>query len=147
MIGTARATPDTVEPGHSRSATFRFVDLFADIGGIRAGLSFAGGSCEYSVEMDPYAVRTYELNWGPTDARDVRDVSPEDLPPHEILAAGFPCQPFSLAGVNKKASMGRAHGSRIRRQAICSSRSSGSSMVHGSLPRRCSRGSHLTRGR
>lgn len=96
-----RRAPDT---------TFRFVDLFAGIGGIRAGLSAAGGRCDYTVEKDKYAVRTYEANWGTVDARDVTQVNVGDLPPHEILAAGFPCQPFSLAGVSKKAHLGRPHG-------------------------------------
>lgn len=93
-----------------RPAAFRFVDLFAGIGGIRGGLEQAGGRCVFSVEKDPNAVRTYEANWGPIDVRDVHDVEPEDLHEHEILAAGFPCQPFSLAGVSKKQSLGRAHG-------------------------------------
>jgi DNA (cytosine-5)-methyltransferase 1 len=102
-------------PNHRRGrprvgGAFRFVDLFAGIGGIRGGLEAAGGSCAFTVERDPFAVRTYEFNWGPVDARDVEGVASEDLPEHEVLAAGFPCQPFSLAGVSKKASMGRAHG-------------------------------------
>lgn len=95
---------------HAPETTFRFVDLFAGIGGIRAGLSAAGGRCDYTVEKDKYAVRTYEANWGNVDARDVTQVDAGDLPPYEILAAGFPCQPFSLAGVSKKAHLGRAHG-------------------------------------
>lgn len=89
---------------------FRFVDLFAGIGGIRAGLESAGGRSDFSVELDKFAVRTYEDNWGEVSARDVRCVQPSDLPEHEILAAGFPCQPFSLAGVSRKTFLKRAHG-------------------------------------
>lgn len=89
---------------------FRFVDLFAGIGGIRAGLESAGGRSSFSVELDKYARRTYEANWGEVSARDVRCVQPGDLPEHEVMAAGFPCQPFSLAGVSRKTFLKRAHG-------------------------------------
>ena len=89
---------------------FRFIDLFAGIGGIRLGLEQAGGQCVYSVEIDRYARRTYEANFGTCEAADIRQVDPAELPPYDVLAAGFPCQPFSIAGVSKKASLGRAHG-------------------------------------
>jgi DNA (cytosine-5)-methyltransferase 1 len=89
---------------------FRFVDLFAGIGGMRAGLEAAGGVCVYSVERDPFAVRTYEANFGPCEARDIRDVQAQDIPDYDLMSAGFPCQPFSLAGVSKKRSLGRSHG-------------------------------------
>lgn len=91
-------------------AAFRFVDLFAGIGGLRAGLEAANGACVYSVELDSFARETYEANWGPVTGIDIREVKVEDVPAHEILGAGFPCQPFSLAGVSKKQSMGVAHG-------------------------------------
>jgi DNA (cytosine-5)-methyltransferase 1 len=86
------------------------VDLFAGIGGIRAGLEGAGGTCVFTVEKDPSAIRTYAANWGPVDVEDIRDVQPVDLPEHEVLAAGFPCTPFSLAGVSRKNWVNRAHG-------------------------------------
>lgn len=89
---------------------FDFIDLFAGIGGIRAGLEHAGGRCVYTVEKDRAAVETYEANWGPVNKRDVFDVAPDELPHHEILAAGFPCQPFSLAGVSRKNWANRPHG-------------------------------------
>jgi DNA (cytosine-5)-methyltransferase 1 len=104
MASGLRSNPPATRAG------FRFVDLFAGIGGIRGGLERAGGRCVFSVEIDPNAIRTYEQNWGPVDATDVRLVAPADMPDHEVLAAGFPCQPFSLAGVSKKQSLGRAHG-------------------------------------
>jgi DNA (cytosine-5)-methyltransferase 1 len=89
---------------------FRFIDLFAGIGGIRMGLEGAGGTCVYSVEIDRYARRTYEANFGPCEGSDIRDIKAGDLPVYDVLAAGFPCQPFSIAGVSKKLSLGHLHG-------------------------------------
>jgi DNA (cytosine-5)-methyltransferase 1 len=89
---------------------FRFIDLFAGIGGLRLGLEAAGGECVYSVEIDKHAQATYAANFGPIDQADVRQVDPAALPPYHVLAAGFPCQPFSIAGVSKKSSLGREHG-------------------------------------
>ena len=105
----ASVTPRSMSQA-SIDPAFRFVDLFAGIGGIRAGLQNAGGRSDFSVELDKFAVQTYEDNWGEVTARDVRCVQPRDLPEHEILAAGFPCQPFSLAGVSRKKFLKRAHG-------------------------------------
>lgn len=96
---------------------FTFVDLFAGIGGIRLALQDpdVGGRCVYSVEWDPFACRTYRRNFHRDEGKeaslwagDIRDVLV--LPPHDVLAAGFPCQPFSIAGVSKKRSLGRPHG-------------------------------------
>lgn len=96
-------------PASSDRHLFQFVDLFAGIGGFRLGLEAAGGSCVYSVEWDKFARQTYAANFGDEPkGGDIREV--RSLPPHDVLAAGFPCQPFSLAGVSKKASLGRAHG-------------------------------------
>lgn len=89
---------------------FRFIDLFAGIGGLRLGLEGAGGRCVYSVEIDRHAQITYAANFNEIDAADVRSVDPSTLPPYDVLAAGFPCQPFSIAGVSKKVSLGREHG-------------------------------------
>lgn len=94
----------------SEARPFTFVDLFAGIGGFRLGLTRAGGRCVYSCEIDEQARRTYEVNFGPCDWRDVRTLDADDLPDHDVLAAGFPCQPFSLAGVTKKTSLGLEHG-------------------------------------
>src|SRR3954465_9522090 len=101
--------PETVLRAASRPQ-FRFVDLFAGIGGIRMGLESAGGRCVYSVEIDKFAVQTYEANFGRVEARDIYDVETRKLPDYDLLAAGFPCQPFSIAGVSKKLSLGREHG-------------------------------------
>jgi len=93
-------------------AAFTFIDLFAGIGGTRLGFESAGGRCVFTSEWDKYACQTYRANH--TDhhemAGDIRSVVPASIPDHDILVAGFPCQPFSLAGVSKKNSLGRAHG-------------------------------------
>ncbi len=104
------ATDTPITATGPTEARFRFVDLFAGIGGMRGALEKAGGACVYSAEIDKYARLTYEENWGPLDAEDVRGIDMGDLPEYDLLAAGFPCQPFSLAGVSKKASLGREHG-------------------------------------
>ncbi len=91
---------------------FKFIDLFAGVGGFRSGLTAVGGECVYTNEWDKYAARTYQAWYG--DEVDIRDIRTIDygveIPDHDVLAAGFPCQPFSLAGVSKKQSLGRAHG-------------------------------------
>ncbi len=89
---------------------FRFIDLFAGIGGIRMGLERAGGSCVYSVEIDRFARQTYEANYGACERGDIHEVRGRELPHYDVMAAGFPCQPFSIAGVSKKLSLGRLHG-------------------------------------
>ncbi len=102
--GTAvRTEPDAAVP-------FSFVDLFAGIGGLRIALEAAGGTCRFSSEWDKYCQRTYRAWFGETPEGDIRKVKPAEIPDHDILAAGFPCQPFSIAGVSKKNSLGRAHG-------------------------------------
>jgi DNA (cytosine-5)-methyltransferase 1 len=92
--------------------TFTFVDLFAGIGGTRLGFESAGGRCVFTSEWDKYACQTYRANHADHHeiAGDIRMVEPASIPDHDILVAGFPCQPFSLAGVSKKNSLGRAHG-------------------------------------
>jgi DNA (cytosine-5)-methyltransferase 1 len=98
----------------SRPATprlpFRFIDLFAGIGGFRIALERVGGECVFSCEWDRYSQRTYREWFGEVPRGNIREIMPADLPPHDILAAGFPCQPFSIAGVSKKKSLGRPHG-------------------------------------
>lgn len=93
---------------------FHFIDLFAGIGGTRLGFETAGGSCVLSAEWDRFARATYQENFpeGPNHvfASDITKVDARSIPDHDVLLAGFPCQPFSLAGVSKKNSLGRAHG-------------------------------------
>lgn len=92
------------------SLPFTFIDLFAGIGGLRIGLERVGGRCIFSSEWDKYAQKTYKKWFGEMPVGDIREVLPSDIPDHDILAAGFPCQPFSIAGVSKKNSLGKAHG-------------------------------------
>lgn len=89
---------------------FTFIDLFAGIGGFRLAFQGAGGKCAFSSEWDKYAQRTYEANFGEVPYGDIRRVAKSEIPDHDVLCAGFPCQPFSLAGVSKKNSLGRKHG-------------------------------------
>lgn len=92
------------------SATFTFIDLFAGIGGMRLAFDHAGGRCVYSSEWNKYSQQTYMANFGEQPEGDITQVNAADIPDHDILVAGFPCQPFSIAGVSKKQSLGRATG-------------------------------------
>lgn len=89
---------------------FRFIDLFAGIGGFRIAFESNGGTCVYSSEWNKYSATAYKENFGDEPDGDITKVDAEDIPDHDILAAGFPCQPFSIAGVSKKNSLGRATG-------------------------------------
>lgn len=84
---------------------FDFIDLFAGIGGTRLAFDKSGGRCVLSSEIDKFACRTYKENFGITPAGDILDLNERDIPDHDILVAGFPCQPFSLAGVSKRKSL------------------------------------------
>lgn len=89
---------------------FKFIDLYAGIGGIRFAFEAVGGKCVFSSEWNKYSQITYKALHGETPHGDITHIAPEDIPHHDILTAGFPCQPFSLAGVSKKNSLGRSHG-------------------------------------
>lgn len=94
------------------NADFKFIDLFAGIGGIRLAFEAIGGECVFTSEWDSYAQRTYMANFGgqhPING-DITQIAAADIPDHDVLLAGFPCQPFSIAGVSKKNALGRAHG-------------------------------------
>lgn len=120
-----------IKPNHYGHAAFTFIDLFAGIGGIRKGFDDIGGECVFTSEWNDFSVKTYKANHycNPTTHRfnrDIRDITLSDdkgvsdeesyahihkaIPDHDVLLAGFPCQPFSLAGVSKKNSLGRKHG-------------------------------------
>jgi DNA (cytosine-5)-methyltransferase 1 len=89
---------------------FTFIDLFAGIGGFRQAFQNAGGKCLFSSEWDRFAKKTYEANYGEVPYGDITRINKSEIPDHDVLCAGFPCQPFSLAGVSKKNSLGRKHG-------------------------------------
>ncbi|QDY42310.1 DNA (cytosine-5-)-methyltransferase [Candidatus Pantoea soli] len=117
-------------PAHYAAPAFQFVDLFAGIGGIRRGFEQIGGQCVFTSEWNKEAVRTYKANHycdpyqhqfnsdirlvtqpaGLQDEQAIYQHIDRTLPDHQVLLAGFPCQPFSLAGVSKKNALGRAHG-------------------------------------
>lgn len=88
----------------------RFIDLFCGIGGFRIAFEKAGGECVFSSDWDKFSQQTYEANFGEKPHGDIHKVAVGDIPEFDILCAGFPCQPFSIAGVSKKLSLGRKHG-------------------------------------
>ena len=77
---------------------FNFIDLFAGIGGIRIPFESLGGTCVFSSEWDKHAQQTYVHNFGETPAGDITQIDETDIPHHDVLLAGFPCQPFSILG-------------------------------------------------
>jgi len=80
---------------------FKFIDLFAGIGGIRLGFEHVGGKCVFSSEWDKHAQKTYKANFGELPSGDITAISPEEIPDHDILLGGFPCQSFSIIGQGK----------------------------------------------
>jgi DNA (cytosine-5)-methyltransferase 1 len=88
----------------------RFIDLFCGIGGFRLAFERAGGQCVFSSDWNESAQITYAANHGERPHGDIHTVAVADIPAHDILCAGFPCQPFSIAGVSKKLSLGKKHG-------------------------------------
>ena len=93
-----------------------FIDLFAGIGGMRLAYEKAGGRCVYSNEWNKFSAQTYEANYGEVPDGDITQVNAQEIPDHDILVAGFPCQPFSIAGVSKKQSLGRETGFKDKTQ-------------------------------
>lgn len=91
---------------------FTFIDLFAGIGGLRRAFDGIGGRCVFTSEWDKYAQLTYHTNYPDNRpiAGDITKVPVDEIPGHDVLLAGFPCQPFSIAGVSKKNALGRKHG-------------------------------------
>ena len=92
---------------------FRFIDLFAGIGGLRRGFEDVGGKCVFTCEWNKYAQQTYAANFPNDDHEiwgDITELTPADVPEYDVLLAGFPCQPFSIAGVSKKNALNRPHG-------------------------------------
>lgn len=100
------------EPKNNNSL-FSFIDLFSGIGGMRIGFEEHGGQCVFSSEWNNFAQKTYFENFPGSATHlvgDITEIYEEDIPDHDILLAGFPCQPFSIAGVSKKNALGRPHG-------------------------------------
>ena len=108
---------DAKKPDDDDSA-FTFIDLFAGIGGLRKGFESIGGKCLFTSEWDRFSQLTYMANFRDehTIAGDITKIEAADIPKHDVLLAGFPCQPFSLAGVSKKNSLGREHGFKCETQ-------------------------------
>lgn len=95
---------------------FTFIDLFAGIGGTRIAFEQSGGKCVFTSEWDKWSQKTYLENFGDNPAGDITKIDPATIPDHDVLVAGFPCQPFSIAGVSKKKSLGRDHGFKDKAQ-------------------------------
>ncbi len=100
----------------------KFIDLFAGIGGTRLGVELAAkklglaSKCVFTCEWDRFAQKTYFENFGEMPRGDIRQITSDEIPSHDILLAGFPCQPFSIAGVSKKNALGKAHGFECKTQ-------------------------------
>jgi DNA (cytosine-5)-methyltransferase 1 len=100
VLSIAARYPDPTQSGPTNGA-FRFIDLFAGIGGIRLPFSELGGECAFSSEWDRFAQKTYERNFGELPHGDITAIKSADIPDHDLLLAGFPCQAFSRAGFRK----------------------------------------------
>jgi len=94
----------------SMKPSFTFIDLFAGIGGTRQAFEQAGGKCVFSSEWNKFSQQTYEANFGEIPEGDITKIHASEIPDHDVLVAGFPCQPFSIAGVSAKNHLGRPHG-------------------------------------
>lgn len=116
LLKKAESQASITKPGnlHGRQKSkFTFIDLFAGIGGFHLGMTMNGGQCVFANEWDKYSAQTY-VEWTGCDVLTTADIRTldygEQIPNHDVLCAGFPCQPFSIAGVSKKNSLGRKHG-------------------------------------
>lgn len=103
---------------HLEGRGFRFIDLFAGIGGMRRPFESLGGQCVFTSEWNEYAQKTYMANYACNHAiaGDITKINAAEIPSHDVLLAGFPCQPFSIAGVSKKNALNRPHGFRDETQ-------------------------------
>ncbi len=117
-INILRDIIEDYKTSKNEQKSFTFIDLFAGIGGMRIAFESIGGQCVYTSEWDKHAVKTYLSNFPDTHKidGDITKVKPEDIPQHDVLVAGFPCQPFSIAGVSKKNALGKPHGFRDKTQ-------------------------------
>lgn len=108
--------PTSKHPQKAQNEKLRFIDLFCGIGGFRIAFERAGCECVFSSDWDKFSQVTYAANFGEKPYGDIHSVAVADIPKHNILCGGFPCQPFSIAGVSKKLSLGRKHGFEDERQ-------------------------------
>lgn len=117
-LETLRTTARKAAVSAQTEGQFTFIDLFAGIGGLRRGFEAAGGKCIFTSEWNTYSQATYRANFGCDHeiAGDITEVEASDITTHDLLLAGFPCQPFSIAGVSKKISLGKPHGFRCDAQ-------------------------------
>ena len=120
-INFAVSEPDALfsastHPANEKNSLFTFIDLFAGIGGIRLAFEEHGGRCIFSSEHDRWCQRSYFANFDEFPEGDINRIGIDEIPDHDILTAGFPCQPFSIAGVSKKKSLGMAHGFKDKTQ-------------------------------
>lgn len=109
----AESNSNSATHTQKKQTNFTFIDLFAGIGGIRKAFENAGEGnvkCVFSSEWDEKAQDTYFANFGERPDGDITKINAEDIPDHDILTAGFPCQPFSIAGVSKNNALGNEHG-------------------------------------
>lgn len=108
-----KASQLATEQNATKKSSFTFIDLFAGIGGMRMGFEAAGGECVFTSEWNKFSRQTYLANF-PSENHDVvgdiTQIDEKDIPKHDVLVGGFPCQPFSIAGVSKKNSLGQPHG-------------------------------------
>jgi len=103
-------TTEVITSSEAIVRPYSFIDLFCGIGGTRLGFTSAGCKCVFSCDWDRFARQTYEANFSEIPTGDIRAVSSDSVPDHDILVAGFPCQPFSISGVSKKNSLNKPHG-------------------------------------
>jgi DNA (cytosine-5)-methyltransferase 1 len=94
----------------AKKESFTFIDLFAGIGGLRQAFDSSGCKCVFSSEWNKFSQQTYEANFGEVPEGDITKIDEKVIPNHDILVGGFPCQPFSIAGVSAKNFLGREHG-------------------------------------
>jgi len=117
-IAASRRRKNAPKSKRGGKQTFRMIDLFAGIGGTRLGLESIGGQCVWTSEWDRFSQQTYRENFGNKHplCGDIREVDETEIPPFDVLVGGFPCQPFSIAGVSKKNSLGKPHGFQCKTQ-------------------------------
>lgn len=108
-----------VKNGEGKVESFSFIDLFAGIGGFHQAFGSLGGECVLASDWNKYSRQTYEANYRMEPYGDIKDITEHNFPVADVVCGGFPCQPFSIAGVSKKNSMGIPHGFDDEKQGTC----------------------------